>query len=81
MTNDEYRSLWEQDDNSRRFLILLEDLSHPFGMIQGEIVVAAGVDADQLLKVGVNNGTYSAEAYLVEMVDDFDDLAEGVDLN
>jgi hypothetical protein len=81
MTNDEYRSLWEQNDNSRRFLILLEDIGHPFGLIQGQLIVSPEVDANQLLAAGVNNGTYSTEAYLVEMVNDLDNLVDVTNFN
>jgi hypothetical protein len=81
MTNSQYESLWGDSDKSRTFMVLTANIDEDTRGEYGNIVVVPGVDPEQLLKRGKEQGAYPQDSYLAELVVDFDFLAEGVDFN
>jgi hypothetical protein len=77
MTNDEYRALWSVNDGTKIFIVLRSYDEQEYG----NIVVASDVDETALLQRGKEKGIYPQDAFLVEIVEDFDNLAQGVDIN
>jgi hypothetical protein len=77
MTNDEYRALWSVNDGTKTFIVLRSYDEQEYG----NIVVASDVDETALLQRGKEKGIYPQDAFLVEIVEDFDNLAQGVDIN
>lgn len=76
MINEEYKSLWDKND-SRTFMVLRVDDEQEYGTV----VVAPDQDPNALLEQAKKLGTYPQDSYLVEIVEDFDNLAEGTDIN
>lgn len=76
MTNEQYVSLWDKND-SRTYMVLRANDEREYG----NIVVSPEVDANSLHARGIQQGSYPQDSFLVEIVEDFDNLAEGVDVN
>ena len=71
-----YISLWEINDGSTYMVLRANDEQE-----YGNIVVSPEVIASMLHARGIQRGVYPPDSFLVEIVEDFDNLAEGVDIN
>lgn len=71
MTNEEYLSLWDQNDDSRTFVVLKESPGvETVDKDYGNIVVPNNMDAWALLERGIQNGDYPTGCFLVEITED-----------
>lgn len=64
MTNEQYQSLWDVNDGSAIYMVI--DIQNDQDL--GNIVAASWEEATKLLERGINQGTYTATAILVELV-------------
>jgi len=66
MTNDQYKALWDADDNARTWIVV--DAANDHDM--GTVVSSSLQEANILFQRAMQHGTYPDSCVLVELIED-----------